>query len=157
MSTITVTTREAAAALHVSVRTVQRRCAAGQLDASGRRRDVGDVIYPAWPRASRPKNLRGMRARKVRRKLAKRDGGSRCFYCAKPFADLHLDATFDHFIPYRVWRTWRQENLVLACDPCNQAKGSRLPWPFVWLLLQYADAIRALTPRPAAAALPLAA
>ncbi len=33
MSTVTVTTREAAAALHLSVRTVQRRCAAGQLDA----------------------------------------------------------------------------------------------------------------------------
>lgn len=34
MSTITVSTREAAAALNVSIRTVQRRCAAGQLAAA---------------------------------------------------------------------------------------------------------------------------
>ena len=34
MSTVTVSTREAAAALHVSIRTVQRRCAAGQLTAT---------------------------------------------------------------------------------------------------------------------------
>lgn len=63
----------------------------------------------------------GHRSKKL---VWKRDGG-RCFYC-----DTSLtwnDKTIDHVIPkskggpHRVW------NLVLACHPCNQAKGDNDP------------------------------
>lgn len=94
-------------------------------------------------RRSLPKNMRGTRARKLRRKLAARLGGS-CLYCGRRFGDLHT-ATFDHFIPWSVWRTNRQTNLVLACLPCNARKADALPWPLVWLLLANADRITART------------
>lgn len=87
--------------------------------------------------------MQGENGRWLRRSLAARDG-SRCFYCGTPFEDAGTEATFDHFLPVSVWkrgsngravrRCHEPFNLVLACEPCNQAKGSRLPWPLVWLL-----------------------
>ncbi|MEE1818481.1 HNH endonuclease [Streptomyces sp. SP18ES09] len=71
---------------------------------------------------------------RIRVALLARDGGS-CFYCRKPFTD-ETPATFDHYIPRAIWRTWRQRNLVLACEPCNHAKGDLLPWPVAALLLR---------------------
>ena len=100
----------------------------------------------------RSKIRRGPKVHKLRRKLARRDG-ARCFYCRHHFTDLHT-ATFDHYIPYRVWRTHRQENLVLACWDCNQAKADRLPWPLVWALLAHH---RAASTTSTAAPLQLAA
>ncbi len=67
--------------------------------------------------------------RHLKCQLAVRDGRS-CFYCAAPFTDLAA-ATIDHLIPYTIWPTWAQANLVLACYPCNQAKGSQLPQAFL--------------------------
>ncbi|MGC4953857.1 HNH endonuclease [Actinomadura citrea] len=63
--------------------------------------------------------------RAIKRKLARRDG-AQCFYCAHPFGDL-AEATLDHLIPFSVLPTWKPAALVLACRPCNQAKGDRLP------------------------------
>lgn len=69
--------------------------------------------------------------------LACRDG-ARCFYCWHPFADPMTEATFDHYLPTALWESDRHNalwNVVLACEPCNRAKGDRLPWPLAWLLL----------------------
>lgn len=78
---------------------------------------------------SRPDGPNAARRRHIKRQLATRDG-QRCFYCAHPFADLAA-ATLDHLIPFSVWPTWQQANLVLACRPCNQAKGRQLPQVFL--------------------------
>jgi 5-methylcytosine-specific restriction endonuclease McrA len=69
------------------------------------------------------------RRAQIRRSLAARDG-KRCFYCTTVFADL-ADATIDHLIPKSVLPGWRQFNLVLACRPCNNAKGDTLPQVFI--------------------------
>lgn len=82
----------------------------------------------------RPGCLRREPGLALKRRLAKRDGGARCFYCRTAFADLAA-ATFDHYVPYRLWRRNLPRNLVLACGPCNHAKADALPWPLVWLLL----------------------
>ncbi|GAA3531460.1 hypothetical protein GCM10022419_008200 [Nonomuraea rosea] len=85
----------------------------------------------------KPRHMSGEHGRIFRALLAFRDG-PRCFYCRAPFADPSTEATFDHYLPSALWLTGRHNapwNLVLACDPCNGAKGDRLPWPLVWLLL----------------------
>lgn len=75
------------------------------------------------------------RKRLLAERLASRKGhGWRCFYCRKPFTS-ELLPTFDHYVPYRLWPTGAQRNLVLACGPCNNAKADRLPLTFAWLLL----------------------
>ena len=53
-----------------------------------------------------------------------------CFYC-RSFRDRKL-MTLDHFIPRsRVGKGiyWHRKrwNIVLACKPCNQWKGDRMP------------------------------
>jgi 5-methylcytosine-specific restriction endonuclease McrA len=69
------------------------------------------------------------RRAQLRRSLAARDG-QRCFYCRAGFAAL-AEATIDHLIPKSVLPGWRQFNLVLACRPCNEAKGDTLPQVFI--------------------------
>lgn len=81
---------------------------------------------------SRPRGLRGERGYVFRDRLARRDG-KRCFYCRSPFAST-ADATLDHFLPYVLWRSYARYNLVLACEPCNTAKGSALPLGLLLLL-----------------------
>jgi 5-methylcytosine-specific restriction endonuclease McrA len=80
----------------------------------------------------------GYARRLLRESLAKRDGAC-CFYCRAPFRKLNHKATLDHYVPYRLWRGWAEDNLVLACRPCNEAKADALPWPLVWLLLAGRD------------------
>ncbi|MGW3352581.1 HNH endonuclease [Nonomuraea rubra] len=85
----------------------------------------------------RPRHMRGEYGRIYRAVLAFRDGPA-CFHCGTRFADPSTEATFDHYLPSTLWRTRRHNapwNVVLACDGCNGAKGDRLPWPLVWLLL----------------------
>jgi 5-methylcytosine-specific restriction endonuclease McrA len=88
--------------------------------------------------SSNRSEMKSKRRGKVRAALAARDG-HKCFYCGQSFTELRK-ATLDHYIPYRLWRGWRQENLVLACETCNSAKGDALPWPLVWLLLAHHQA-----------------
>ncbi|QLJ05709.1 HNH endonuclease [Streptomyces sp. NEAU-sy36] len=68
--------------------------------------------------------------------LASRDG-RRCFYCRRNFKSGRpmRRKTIDHYIPHRIWPGYELDNLVLACERCNLAKGDLLPWPLVWLLL----------------------
>ncbi|MFE9065024.1 HNH endonuclease [Streptomyces violaceusniger] len=75
--------------------------------------------------------------RQVREYVAERDG-ARCHYCRTPFPDLS-GATLDHYIPYSLWPMSKPRNLVLACDPCNNAKADALPLALAWLLLRTVD------------------
>ncbi|MGJ6961159.1 HNH endonuclease [Streptosporangium sp. G11] len=84
----------------------------------------------------RSRRTQGEYGRELKRELAVRDG-SRCFYCWAP-VENPTTLTFDHYIPLRMWRTSKPQNLVLACRPCNEAKADKLPWPLVWLLLDRA-------------------
>jgi hypothetical protein len=77
-----------------------------------------------------PLNASRVRARK--RALAARDGAW-CTYCGRLFADLR-QATIDHVVPLSLFRTWRIEHTVLACQPCNHNKADRLPLLLALLL-----------------------
>lgn len=81
-----------------------------------------------------PGSAKGERGRQLRVRLAHRDGAC-CFYCRRGFPDPTA-ATLDHYVPYRLWRTWRLVNLVLACEPCNTRKADCLPILLALLLLQ---------------------
>lgn len=83
------------------------------------------------------------RRRKLRARVIKRDGG-RCFYCRYRFADL-ADATLDHLVPQCQGGPSTAANLVLACRPCNEAKGDRPPVEF----LRSAGFLPGLRPRMA--------
>lgn len=74
----------------------------------------------------------GWERRTLRLQLGERDGAA-CFYCRTPADPTTL--TFDHWVPLAAGGTSTPTNLRLACYPCNQAKGNRLPWSLVWLLL----------------------
>jgi 5-methylcytosine-specific restriction endonuclease McrA len=75
-----------------------------------------------------------IRARRAQEIASRRYHGWRCFYCHQPFGN-ELPYTFDHYVPYSLWRTSWLRNLVLACEPCNTAKADALPITFAWLLL----------------------
>ena len=65
------------------------------------------------------------RRRRIKARLAERDGLA-CFYCGHSFT-CPAEATIDHLVPRSVLPGWLQANLVLACQPCNQAKADQLP------------------------------
>ncbi|MGV9658272.1 HNH endonuclease [Streptomyces koyangensis] len=69
--------------------------------------------------------------------LARRFGLS-CAYCYRPFTFLE-QATLDHVVPFSLYRTWAVQHLMLACRPCNQAKGNRLPLSMALLLVHTAN------------------
>lgn len=77
------------------------------------------------------------RKRLVKRLAARPGHGRRCFYCGCGFHDGLEGITFDHYVPYRYWRTGRHDALVLACAPCNEAKADTLPWTVAYLLLSW--------------------
>ena len=53
-----------------------------------------------------------------------RDGG-RCGYCGRT-GEMQID----HIFPISKGGDDHQDNLVLACRPCNAAKRDKLPWNF---------------------------
>lgn len=66
--------------------------------------------------------------KRAMRKLALRDCGQRCVYCA-----THLDqhtATLDHVVPLARGGAHDPGNIVVACAPCNRLKGDLLPFEF---------------------------
>ena len=69
-------------------------------------------------------NVPVSKSRLLRAKLLKKD--PYCYYCGCP---LDLDgSTLDHTIPKSKGGTYK--HAVLACSPCNQAKGDKIimPW-----------------------------
>jgi 5-methylcytosine-specific restriction endonuclease McrA len=57
-----------------------------------------------------------------------RDCGRRCVYCGSALGIEN--ATLDHVIPLCRGGSHLPGNLVSACQPCNQLKGSLLPLEF---------------------------
>ncbi|MFK0289337.1 HNH endonuclease [Streptomyces sp. NPDC090442] len=90
-------------------------------------------------------HLNAARRRARKRALARRDG-RHCTYCGALFAADLRDASIDHVVPISLFRTWRTENLVLACRPCNEAKADRLPLSIALLLCAQWAGRRAVQP-----------
>ncbi len=79
-------------------------------------------------KVARPRSIAGVAMKRVMRKVALRDCGQRCVYCA-----AHLDqhtATLDHVVPLARGGAHDPGNLVVACGPCNRLKGELLPFEF---------------------------
>ena len=58
--------------------------------------------------------------------------GHRCYWCKTKFGKY----TVDHYIPLtRGGSNW-PDNIVMACQPCNSAKGNKLPEEFYAYLAQ---------------------
>lgn len=66
---------------------------------------------------------------KTKQKLATRDGGARCRYCGA--RKKIYEMTIDHVMPRSRGGSNGMKNLVLACEPCNRAKGNLPPGEFV--------------------------
>lgn len=80
---------------------------------------------PAARAASRPAHVAMKHAM---RKVALRDCGQRCVYCATPLDQR--TATLDHVIALARGGAHDPGNLVVACAPCNRLKGDLLPYEF---------------------------
>lgn len=127
------------------------------------------VPFIPAPRAWRKSNQAGASsgpktARKAAIKLELiEQHGFQCAYCGRAFVDLD-DATLDHVIPNSVVGHWAPWNLVLACFPCNNAKGDSVPLPLMPMLChllvqlaasaQYRETPKAKTKTPPAAPIP---
>ncbi|OQD53131.1 hypothetical protein BM536_032040 [Streptomyces phaeoluteigriseus] len=77
--------------------------------------------------------MRGAKGRRKRVRIA-RQQGNRCFYCRLRFTDPATEGTFDHYLPYALWQANVVFNLVVACQPCNNAKGDTLPLGLLLIL-----------------------
>ncbi len=79
-------------------------------------------------RVTRPRGVVHVAMKRAMRKVALRDCGQRCVYCA-----THLDhttATLDHVVPLARGGAHDPGNLVVACAPCNRLKGDLQPYEF---------------------------
>ena len=65
------------------------------------------------------------RRRNLKRRLLLAQRGE-CHYCGRPIT--YETATFDHLRPKARGGTNAVGNLVLACEPCNRAKGDKVRW-----------------------------
>ena len=92
----------------------------------------GDIPFPTKVRfvsgiiAARVKTLNG-EAPLTRKNIYLRDGG-KCQYC-----DLYItmsNSTIDHVIPRSRGGHHNWGNVTLACEKCNQRKGSKMPAEF---------------------------
>lgn len=59
--------------------------------------------------------------------LIARDGLS-CHYCGRVIGTRRWCATVDHLWPRSFGGPNRTWNLVLACSPCNSARGNSIDW-----------------------------
>lgn len=87
------------------------------------------------PEDNRPKRKRGgyrttrmtpKNKHQKRQALLARDGNT-CFYCNREFSD-ELPPTFEHLVSLKDGGTDHQDNLVLACWPCNNARANDTTW-----------------------------
>ncbi len=79
---------------------------------------------PAVLRFNRARPVRRRKVRFSRRNVYARDGG-RCQYCRTRVP--WREATYDHVLPRSRGGTTGWTNIVIACRPCNQAKGNKTP------------------------------
>ena len=77
------------------------------------------------PRATPGVNrrLQAEKQRRWRKSHVKKQNGL-CYYCGKPMREdlRHLAPTLDHYVPLCMGGEDHFENVVAACNRCNQAK-----------------------------------
>lgn len=96
--------------------------------AKGRRlRALSDISTAAKhvtrsnAKASRKQSYREVKRRKWR--AARRNGRPCCHWCQAPFGSFE-ETTADHVVPLSKGGSNGDDNIVLACDACNQARGN---------------------------------
>lgn len=91
-------------------------------------REVRSVTFsmkiPAVIRYLKSKATKRRDVRFSRENVYTRDRG-KCQYCFKHVA--RAEATYDHVTPRAAGGKTRWNNIVIACVPCNSAKGNRTP------------------------------
>ena len=88
----------------------------------------GSQVAGGTRSVNRPRGIVHVAMKRAMRKVALRDCGQRCVYCA-----VHLDqstATLDHVVPLARGGAHDPGNLVVACAPCNRLKGDLQPYEF---------------------------
>lgn len=83
-----------------------------------------EVKMPSVVRFLRMLKRRKPVIRFSRENVYARDHG-RCQYCGKDVT--RSEATYDHVVPRSQGGGTHWENIVIACVPCNQAKGGKTP------------------------------
>lgn len=101
-----------------------RRASVRARDAHGSKRSGGGAAM----RGRQPLSFIRAAAKRALRKLALRDCGQRCVYCA--IALDQRSATLDHVVPLARGGAHDPGNVVAACGPCNRLKGELLPFEF---------------------------
>lgn len=86
--------------------------------------EAADGIYQLGTPNGRP-------TERYRKRIKKRLFGAKpqCHYCGKQLADLSV-SVLEHNIPLCKGGTSERSNLVLACIPCDRAKGDKMPNDF---------------------------
>lgn len=83
------------------------------------------------PKKRKPSN------RKFKKKLFGEKAHMPCHYCGKKLPFAH--ATFDHVRPRSKGGYQKLKNGVIACRPCNQAKGSMSKGEFIEMIRKKAS------------------
>jgi 5-methylcytosine-specific restriction endonuclease McrA len=65
-----------------------------------------------------------------RRKIIERDK-STCYMCGRKLG--YAELVIDHVIPISRGGSHSEDNMKVACAPCNRRKGSKLPAECDWL------------------------
>jgi len=65
-----------------------------------------------------------------RRKIIERDN-STCYMCGRKLG--YLEIVLDHVIPIARGGSHSEDNMKVACAPCNSRKGDKLPAECEWL------------------------
>lgn len=75
-------------------------------------------------------NMSSVNKRMIRDRLSEAQN-HRCCYCG---ADVRGNATLDHVKPIAFGGKNRDANFVVACEPCNKARGHHNAWWFFYEL-----------------------
>lgn len=107
----------------------QSRPASRRLFRSDRsQRPVVRLAASAGASSLRPRIAAYVAAKQAMRRVALRDCGQRCVYCAARLDQRN--ATLDHVVPLARGGAHDPGNVVTACGPCNRLKCDMLPFDF---------------------------
>jgi hypothetical protein len=102
-------------------------CGTSEAVASGGPEAVIDIAKNGPPMYRLESRMNQTAARRERKRMLKKD--PHCHWCGCPL-DAQT-ATLEHVIPLVRGGTNRRENLVIACSPCNGARGSNVGRPCI--------------------------
>lgn len=86
---------------------------------TSRGKQVGTM--PAVPRHSKPRPPEPRYAFTELRDMVYRRDAGQCQYCGELVT--YADCNIDHVVPWHAGGRSEMSNLVVACQPCNKAKG----------------------------------